>query len=94
MPSEKWTLTKADIKTITIPADPKDNEETPMPEAELADEVAENIQVALGLDVKTVASIRTKEAGDVLSWLNANSCLSFGALPKALAAIEAGKHRR
>ncbi len=39
-------------------------------------------------------ALRTKEAGDVLSWLNENSCLAFGALPKALAAIEAGAHRR
>lgn len=34
-----------------------------------------------------------KEAGRVLTWLNANACLTFGALPKALAAIERGDHR-
>ncbi len=38
--------------------------------------------------------IRAKEAGDVLSWLNENGCLQFGALTKALAAIQAGAHRK
>lgn len=63
-------------------------------EAEFADEVAENIQVALGLDVKTVASIRAKEAGDVLSWLNENGYLSLSKIPQAVEAIENGDHRR
>lgn len=42
---------------------------------------------------EAMAALRTKEAGLVLSWLNANGCLAFGSLPKALAGIEAGEHR-
>lgn len=41
-----------------------------------------------------LADMRREEAGRVLSWLNANGCLHFGALTKALAAIENGDHRR
>lgn len=72
-------------------------------EREFAGEVARNVvepesssaanPAIAKLDAFMVAD-RAKEAGAVLSWLNENSCLVFGALPKALAAIEAGKHRR
>ncbi len=50
----------------------------------------------LKAEEKILDDARAREASDLLLWLNNNECLStnYGTMDKALAAIEAGKHRR
>ncbi len=82
MPTEKWTLTKKDIHTITIGNKPTEP-------AAVVDQ--DDVDKDLGTEHD---AIRAKEAGDVLAWLLAHGCLAPDMFYRAKLNIEAGKHRR
>lgn len=100
MPKEEQTITAADIGDL--PDESADYDAAPFSQvlAESkakksgADPLAELRPKLKAIERAALADMRREEAGRVLSWLNANGCLVFGALPKALAAIENGEHRR
>ncbi len=98
MPKKKWPLPKK--------SDTADNQDLFEDKLEPGDievltepVVGQGHAISLGVEASEemirgwIDAARTKEAGLVLSWLNANGCLAFGSLPKALAGIEAGEHR-
>ncbi len=101
MPKDKQTLTWSDMENIGSVSDLVNAHPTKeptsfeiRPSAAVVDQDSPEVDVDKDGEWTEHDAIRRKEAGDVLSWLNANGCLRFGALPNALAAIEAGKHRR
>lgn len=100
MPKDKQTLTWSDMESIGSVSDLVNAHPTKEPTSfeirPSADEKPTAITPAMAIEKKVLADMRREEASDVLLWLNNNGCLStsYGTMDKALAAIEAGKHRR